>query len=76
MKEASLFMILFGILLVAAGVALCCKKDPRTSLLLGRVHGLEKMTKKKAKNIAVTVGSTVTGVGLAIMVYFIVRLVK
>jgi hypothetical protein len=68
MKEAALFLTIFGIALVAAGISLCVKKDPRKSVLLYKMNKSTPL--EKAKKTAVEVGSAVIGVGAAIIIYF------
>lgn len=74
MKEAALFLIIFGSILMLVGISLCIRKDPRKSILLYKVQGLEKKDVKEAKKISIEIGSAVFGAGLAIVIIFCIEL--
>ena len=77
--EAMIFMMIFGAALLLTAGIIAIEKDPRQSVFLARVRGLEKMSvedaRKKARQIAKIVAIIgggmilVFGIGLLIM-YF------
>ena len=71
MKEASIFLIIFGVLIVLAAIRLYTAKDPRKSMLTGRIAGIEKMSMEKAKELSRNLAWCLGGVGLAIIVFFV-----
>ena len=50
MREAFVFLLLFGCLLIFAAAALCLNRDPRKSVFFARVQG--KLTKEEARRTA------------------------
>lgn len=76
MENALIFMIIFGAALLLAAASLAFSKDPRKSPLLGRVVGIEKMEKDKARKIALEVAGCVAAVGLALVIYCSVALLR
>ena len=76
MENALIFMIIFGAALLLAAASLAFSKDPRKSLLLGRVVGIEKMGKDRARIIALEVAGCVAAVGLALVIYCSVALLR
>ena len=47
MRDAFVFLLLFGCLLIFAAAALCLNRDPRKSVFFARVQG--KLTKEEAR---------------------------
>ena len=47
MENAFIFLLIFGVLLLLTAAGLAFSKDPRQSPLLGRVVGIEKMSKER-----------------------------
>ncbi len=76
MREALIFMMIFGAVLLLAAARLWFSRDPGKSILLARVPGIEKMPKEKARKIAREVGAPVAGVGIAIILYCAVSLIR
>ena len=76
MAEAYLFLIIFGAALLLAAASLWFSKDPRNSVLLGRMPGIGKMEKEEAVRTARIIASAVAGVGLALIVFFLVKWVS
>ena len=74
MEEACIFMMIFGAALLLAALRLCLAKDPRKSVLLAKVQGVEKMPLSKARKLAFEIGAAVGGVGLALVIYCAFRL--
>ena len=52
MENAFIFLLIFGVLLLLTAAGLAFSKDPRQSPLLGRVVGIEKMSKDKTHDTA------------------------
>ena len=67
-------MIIFGVLLLLAAASLAFSKDPRKSVFFARVHG--KPSKAEAKKTALSIAGCVAGVGLAIIIYCVIGLIK
>ena len=69
MKEGWLFLIIFGAALLAAAAALWFSKDPRNSFLLYKVTGIKDKETDEARKIAREIAAAVAGVGLALIVF-------
>lgn len=76
MENALIFMIIFGLALLLAAASLWFSKDPRKSPLMGRVAGSEKMGKKEARKIAREIAGCVTAIGLALIIYCAISLLR
>jgi hypothetical protein len=75
MENAFIFLLIFGGLLLLTAAGLAFSKDPRQSPLLGRVVGIEKMSKEQARKLAREVAGCVAAVGLALVIYCVIGLV-
>jgi hypothetical protein len=75
MENAFIFLLIFGVLLLLTAAGLAFSKDPRQSPLLGRVVGIEKMSKEQARKLAREVAGCVAAVGLALVIYCVIGLV-
>ena len=73
MRNAFVFLLLFGCLLIFAAAALCLNRDPRNSVFFARVQG--KLSKEEARRTARQIAAGVAGAGLAIIVYCLVGLI-
>ena len=76
MENAFIFMIIFGLALLLAAASLWFSKDPRKSPLMGRVTESEKMKKDQARKTAREIAACVAAIGLAIIVYCAVGLLR
>ncbi len=78
--EAMIFMMIFGAALLLAAGILAIEKDPRQSILLYKVMGIEKMSiedaRKKARQIAKIVaiigGGMILVFGIALLIMYLV----
>ena len=68
--EAMIFMMIFGAALLLAAGLLALTKDPKNSILMARVRGLEKMSHEEALKIAHKIAGGVAIVGAALIVFF------
>ena len=73
MRNAFVFLLLFGCLLIFAAAALCLNRDPRKSVFFARVQG--KLTKEEARRTARQIAAAVAGVGLAIIIYSLIGII-
>ena len=74
MKYAFVFLLIFGHALLLAAASLAHSKDPRHSIFFARVHG--NLSRKDAKKIALEIAGCLSAVGLAIIIYCVIGLVK
>ena len=74
MKNAFLFLLIFGALLLLAAVSLWFSRDPRNSVFFARVWG--DMGREKARKTAKEIAAAVAGVGLAIILYCVIGLIR
>ncbi len=74
MENAFIFLMIFGAALLLAAASLAFSKDPRKSVFFARMRGDYSLpeAKKAAREIAVCLA----GVGLAIIVYCAVGLIR
>ena len=75
MNEVWIFLIIFGAALLLAAASLWFSKDPGRSPLLFKVAGIRKKSQEEAQKIACEIAAAVAGVGLALIVFSIFRLV-
>ena len=68
--EAMIFMMIFGACLLLPALSLILSKDPRQSVFLARVRGLEAMSLEEAKDKAKEIAKIVAIVGVALIVIF------
>ena len=73
MEYAFVFLIIFGVALLLAAASLAFSKDPRQSPLMARVN---EKNLAQAKKMAREIAGCVAAVGLAIIVYCVIGLVK
>ena len=76
MREAFLLLLIFGAALLLAAARLLYARDPRKSIFLSRVPGAEKMTIEKARKTSREIGIAVAGVGMAVVVYCVIGLIR
>ena len=74
MENALLFLMIFGAALLLAALSLFLSKDPRKSIFFARVHG--KPSKEEARKTANQIASALLGVGIAIILYCAIGLLK
>ena len=74
MYYAVIFLLIFGCLLLLAAAKLWFSKDPRNSVFFAKVQG--KQGKEEARRTARQIAAAVAGVGLAIIVYCVIRLIR
>lgn len=74
MEYAFVFLIIFGVALLLASAGLAFSKDPRKSFLMARTP--QKMGLKEAKKTAREIAGCVAAVGLALIVYCTIALIK
>lgn len=74
MENAFILFLIFGVLLLLAAASLAFSKDPRQLPLLGRVVGIEKMSREKARKLAREIAGCVAAVGLALVIYCVIGL--
>ena len=72
MREALIFMLIFGAAILLAGLRLRFAKDPRKSVFFARVQG--EHSKEEAQKIARQISLALFGVAAAIIVYCVVGL--
>ena len=72
MKNAFIFLLLFGLALLLAAVSLYFSKDPRKSPLLWKSAG--KTCKEQNRKNAKEVAGCVAAVGLALVIYCVIGL--
>ena len=68
--EAMILMMIFGAALLLAAGILAIEKDPRRSILLAKVRGLEKMSIEDAKKKARQIAKIVAIIGGAMILLF------
>ena len=73
MENAFIFLLIFGVLLLLAAASLAFSKDPRKSPFMARVH---EKNLEQAKKTAREVAGCVAAVGLALIIYCVIGLVK
>ena len=74
MENAFISLLIFGVLLLLSAAGLAFSKDPRQSPLLGRVVGIEKMSKDQARKLAREIAGCVAAAGLALVIYCVIGL--
>ena len=74
MRNAFLFLLIFGAALLLAAVSLWFSGDPRNSIFFSRVRG--KMSLEEARKTAKEIAGAVAAVGLAIMLYCVIGLIR
>jgi len=74
MKYAFVFLLIFGLAILLAAASLASSKDPRQSIFFARVHG--NWSRKDAKKIASEIAVCLSAVGLAIIIYCVIGLIK
>ena len=74
MEYAFVFLIIFGAALLFAAACLAFSKDPRKSPLMARTS--QKMGLKEAKKAAQEIAGCVAAVGLALILYCSIALLK
>ena len=73
--EAMIFMMIFGAALLLASGLLAITKDPKNSIFLARVRGLERMSREEALKIARKIAKIVAIVGASLIVFFGILLI-
>lgn len=73
--EVWIFLIIFGAVLLIAAGSLWFSEDPANSFLLYKVAGIRQMKKEDARRTARQIASAVAGVGLALIVFSIIKMV-
>jgi len=71
--EAYLFLLIFGVVLLLAAASLWFSKDPRKSLLMGRMS--KKTPLQEAVKRSRQVASALFGVALALILFCVVRMI-
>ena len=74
MRNAFLFLLIFGAALLLAAVSLWFSRDPRNSVFFARVQG--RMSRETARKTAKEIAGAVAGVGLAIIFYCVIGLIR
>lgn len=74
MKEPFIFLLIFSVLVIIAGVCLRTADDPRKSLFFFRVYG--DPSQKEATGIAKKMSNGLFIVGTVIMIFCIVGLIR